>query len=134
MLVKQNDSITSQNFGCGDFWRIVNSFLDKGKLAIPPFNSFEVLCPASGKAKLFPENFFRSSNLDKSCISLPPVFPSRTNLTMHNISVTPKMVKRVIINLDLLKVAGPYCISVVVLKNCWPEICYVLAELFNKCL
>ena len=66
-------------------------------------------------------------------ISLP-AFPSRTNLKLHNISVTPKMVKKVIMNLDLSKASGPDCIPVVVLKNCEPELSYILAELFNKCL
>ena len=37
-------------------------------------------------------------------------------------------------SLDLSKASGPYCISVVALKNCEPEISYILAELFNKCL
>ena len=44
------------------------------------------------------------------------------------------MVKKVITNLDLLKASGPDCIPVVVLKNCEPELSYILAELFNKCL
>ena len=56
------------------------------------------------------------------------------NLKLHNISVTPKMVKNVIMNLDLSKTSGPHCIPVVVLKNCEPELSYILAELFNKCL
>ena len=59
---------------------------------------------------------------------------SRTNLKLHNISVTPKMIKKVIMNLDLSKASGPDCIPVVVLKNCEPELSYILAELFNKCL
>ena len=46
-----------------------------------------------------------------SGISLP-VFPSRTNLKLHNISVTPKMVKKVITNLDSSKASGPDCIPV----------------------
>ena len=66
-------------------------------------------------------------------ISLP-AFPSRTNLKLHNISITPKMVKKVIMNLDLSKASGPDCIPVVVLKNCELELSYILAELFNKCL
>ena len=37
-------------------------------------------------------------------------------------------------NLDLPKASGPNCIPVVVLKNCEPELSYILAELFNKCL
>ena len=50
----------------------------------------------------------------------------------HNISVTPKMDKKVIMNLDLSKTSGPDCIPVVDLKNCDPELSYILAELFNK--
>ena len=37
-------------------------------------------------------------------------------------------------NLDLSKASGPNHIPVVVLKNCEPELSYVLAEFFNKCL
>ena len=98
--------------------QIANSVLKKGKSAIPPlFNSLEVLSSASDKAKLFAKNFSKNSNLDDSGISLP-VFPSRTNLKLHNISVTSKMVKKVLINLDLSKASGPNCIQVLVLKNC----------------
>ena len=88
---------------------------------------------ASDKGKLFVENFSKNSNLDDSGLSLP-IFPSRTNLKLHNISVTPKMVKKVIKNLDLSKASGPDCIPVVVLKNCEPELSYILAELFSKFL
>ena len=92
-----------------------------------------MLSSASDKAKLFTENFSKNSNLDDSGISLP-VFPSRTNLKLHNISVTPKMVKKVIMNLDLSKASGPDYIPVVVLKKWETELSYALAELFNKCL
>ena len=91
-----------------------------------------MLSSASDKAKLFAENYSKNSNLDDSGISLP-VFPSRTNSKLH-ISVIPKMVKKVIMNLDLSKASGPDCIPVVVLKNCELERSYILAELFNKCL
>ena len=105
MLIKQ-ESITSQKLGSCDFWRIANSVLNKGKSAIPPlFNGPEVLSSASDKAKLFAENFSKNSNLDDSGISLL-VFPSRTNLKLHNISITPKMVKKVIMNLDLYSSGG----------------------------
>ena len=73
-----------------------------------------------------------NSNLDESGISLP-IFPSRTNLKLHNISVTPKMVRKAVMNLDLSKASGPDCIPVVALKNCEQELSYILAELFNKC-
>ena len=131
---KTKESITSQKLGSRDFWRIANSVLNKGKSAIPPlFNGLELLSSASDKAKLFLKNFSKNSNLDDSGISLP-VFPSRTNLKLHNISITPKMVKEVITNLDSSKASGPDCIPVVVLKNCEPKLSYMLAKLFNKCL
>ena len=37
-------------------------------------------------------------------------------------------------NLDLSAASGPDCIPLVVLKNCGPELSYILSELFNKCL
>ena len=76
---------------------------------------------ASDKAKLFAKNFSMNSNLDDSCISLP-AFPSRTNLKLHNIYVPRKMIRKVVMNLDLSKASGPDCIPVVILKNCEPEI------------
>ena len=88
---------------------------------------------ASDKAKLVAENFSRNSNLDDSGTSLP-VLPSKTTLKLYNIFVTHKKVRKVITNLDLSKASGPDCIPVVVLKNCEPELSYIPAELFNKCL
>ena len=55
-------------------------------------------------------------------------------LKLHNIFVTPKMVKKVITNLDSSKASGPDCIPVMVLKNSEPELSYIPAKLFNKCL
>ena len=90
-----------------------------------------MLSSASDKEKLFGETFSKNSNLDDLGMSLP-VFPSRTNLKLHNFSVTPKMVhNKFIMNLDLSQAPGPGCIPVVVLKNCEPELSYILAELFN---
>ena len=96
-------------------------------------NGPEVLSSASDKAKLLVENFSKNSNLDDSGISLP-VFPSRTNFKLHDLSLILRMVKKVILNLDLSKASGPDCILVVVLNNCEPKLSYILAELFNKCL
>ena len=87
-----------------------------------------MLSSTSDKAKLFAKIFSKNSNLDNSGISLP-VFPSRTNLKLHKIYVTPKMVKRVITNLDSSKASCPDCIPVVALKNGEPELLHILAEL-----
>ena len=69
-------------------------------------------------------------NLNDLGISLP-FFLFRTNLKLQNISVTPKLVKKVTINLDVSKTSGFDSIPVVVLKSCEPELSYTLAELFN---
>ena len=71
--------------------------------------------------------FSTNSNLDDSTSSLP-VFPSRSNFKLHNISLTPKMIRKVVMNLDLSKASGPDCIPVVVLKNCERELSYILAD------
>ena len=92
-----------------------------------------MLSSASDKAKSFAKNLSENSSLDDSGISLP-VFPFRTNLKLHYISITRKMVKKVITNLDSSKASGPNCIPMVVLRNCEPELLYILAELFNMCL
>ena len=88
-----------RNLVLGTFGELL-SVLNKGKSAIPPlFSGPEVLSSASDKAKLFGKNVSKNSNLDNLGISLP-VFTSRTNLKLHNISITPKMFKKVIMNLD----------------------------------
>ena len=69
---------------------------------------------------MFAENLVKNSSLDDSDISLP-VFPTGTNLKLRYISITPKMVKKVM-NLDLSKASGPDCILVVVIKNLEPEL------------
>ena len=58
-----------------------------------------MLSSVSDKVKLLAKNFSKNSYLDDLGIYLP-VFPSGTNLRLHNISITPKMFKKVIRNLD----------------------------------
>ena len=73
----------------------------------------------------------------KTCLRtliLVTLISSRTNLKPYNISITPKMIKKVITNLDPSKAFGPDYIPVLVLRNCEPEISYILAGLFNMCL
>ena len=90
MLLKQKTPSLPRNLALRAFGELL--ILNKGKSTVPPlFNGQEVLSPASDKAKLFAKNCSKNSNLNDSGISLP-VFSSRTNLKLHNISKTPKMV------------------------------------------
>ena len=127
MLIKQ-ESFTSRKPGSLGFWRITNSVLNKGKSVIPPlFDDPEVLSYASDKAKLFAENFSKNYNLDHSGISLPD-FPSWCNVTLHNISVCPKMIRKVIVIIDLSKASGPDCIPISV----WKSLVFQFVESFHR--
>ena len=77
------------------------------------------------------KTFLRTLILLTWSISVP-VFPSRNNLKLHNISVTTKVVKKTLMSLDSSKASGLDCIPVVVLKNCEPQLSYILVEPFNK--
>ena len=77
--------------------------------------------------------FSKNFNFDDSGISFP-AFPSTTNLKLQNIPITPKKVEKFITDLDFCKKTGPSCIKVVVLKNCEPELSYILVHLLNNCL
>ena len=135
MLLKQKSPSLPRNLALGTLGKLLtlNTSLTKGTSAISPlFNSPEVLASASDKAKLFAKNFANNSYLDDSGIS--PVFPSRVNLKLHNIFITPKVIKKAITNLYSSKACGPDCISVVILKNCELELSYILPELSNICL
>ena len=82
------------------FLQIANSVLKKVKSAIPPqFNGVKVLSSASDKSKLFAKMFSKNSNCYSSGISVA-VFPSITNLKLQNISIIPKLVEKVIKNLE----------------------------------
>ena len=96
---KRKESIPSQKLAYGDFQGIANSALNRNKYAITPlFNGLQILSSASHKAKMFAKTFLRTLIL--MCLEIRgaslPAFPSRTNLKLYNISVTPKLVKKVI--------------------------------------
>ena len=133
MLIKQNSPLLPRNLALVTFGELLIVFSTEVNLLYVLYSIARSCCLLHLIKQNCLQNFSKNSNLDESGISLP-VFPSRTNLKLHNISVTPKMVKKVIMNLDLSKASGPDCIPVVVLKNCELELSYILAELFNKCL
>ena len=98
MLIKQKSPSLIRNWFWG-LWQIATSVLNEGKSAIPPqFNCPEVLSSASDKVKLFATIYSKNSNLEDPGISLP-TFSSTTNLRLH-ISITSKMGKKVVMNLD----------------------------------
>ena len=82
------ESITSHKLGAGDFWWITNNVFNKVNLLyLLYFMTHEVFSFAFDKALLFAKNFSKNSHHDDWGISLP-AFPTRTNLKMHNVSIT----------------------------------------------
>ena len=129
ILIKQ-ESITSQKHCSQDFWRIANGVLKVNLLYLL----------YSTARKCFPLDLIKQNYLLKTflrtliLITEVPYFPSRTSLKLHNISVTSKMVKNIITNLNSSKASSPDCILVVVLTKCEPDLSFILTELFSKFL
>ena len=131
---RTRDQITSQKIGTRDFWRIANSVLKRDKSSIPPlFNGPEVLTSASDKAELLAEQFAKNSTLSDKDSTLPH-FQKRTNVSFSEVRVTPRLVAEAISQLEIGKASGPDEIPVVVLKNCAPELSFILSHIFNMCL
>ena len=134
MLIKQKSLLLPRNLALLTFGELLIVFSTKVNMLYLLYPTGRRCCLLHLiKQNCFLKIFSLNSNLDDSGIPLP-VFPSRTNLKLHNMYVTPKMVRKVVMNLDLSKAPGLDCIPVVVLKNCEPELSYVLAELFYNCL
>ena len=131
MLLKQKSLSLPRNLAFWTFGKLLIVFSTNINLLYLLYSTDRRCCLLHMKKQNY--NVSKNSNLYDSGIFLP-VFPSRTNLKLHNISVTPKMVKKVIMNLDSSKASGPDCIPVVVLKNYEPELSFILARLFNMCL
>lgn len=92
-----------------------------------------MLSSVSDKEKLFTETFSENSNLEDSGFFLS-AFPSRTNLKLHFTNATPELIRKLVTEIDSLKVSGGDCLPVETLKNCEPKLSYILAGLSNMCL
>ena len=133
MLIKQKSTSLPRNLALETFGKLLIAFWTKVYLLPLLYQTTQQCCLLHLiKQNCFLKTFLRTLIL-MTQISFY-VFPSQTNLKLHNISVTPKMVKMVMKSLDFSLVTGPDCIQVVVLKNCEPDLLYIVAEIFNVCL
>ena len=95
MLTKQKSPSLPRNLAPETFGRLLVVFSTKVNLLYLLYTTTQRCC----LLHLFAKNFSQNFDLDDLGISLV-AFTSRTNLKLHNISVTLNMVKKVIINLD----------------------------------
>ena len=130
MLIKQKSPLLHRNLALVTSGELLIVFSTKVNLLYLLYSTAQRCCLLHLiKQNCLLKTFLRTLILIISGMSLP-VFPSRTNPKLHNISVTPTMVKKVITNLDFSNASGPNFIPVVILKNCEPKLSYILAELF----
>ena len=116
MLIKQKSPLLPRNLALMTFGELLIVFSTKVNLLHLHYSTAQSCCPRHLiKQNCLPKTFLRTLIL-MTRISLPVVH-SRTNLKLHHISVTPKMVKKVIMNFDLSKASVPDRIPVVVLGN-----------------
>ena len=133
MLIKQKNPSLSINLVLRNFGELPIVFSTKVNLLYLLFSMAQSCC----LLHLINRNYLLKNFL-KTLILMTQVsfylFSLLELILNYMISVTPKMVKKLIMNLDLSKASGTDCIPVVILKNCKPELSYILAEIFNKCL
>ena len=108
---KTKEFITSQKLGSWDFCQIANSVVNKGKSVILSVFTDPQRCNLLHliKQNCLPKTFLRTLVL---VTRVSPYMFSLLELIwncMHNISVTPKMVKNVIANLSSSKASGSDC-------------------------
>ena len=122
ILIKQKSLSLYRNVALWTFGKLLIMFSTRVNLLhILLFNGPDLLPSAPDKAKLLTKNFSGSSYLHDSDISLPVSLLERHN-KLHNIFVTPKLVKKVKTNFDFSKASGLVFNLVVALENCGPEI------------
>ena len=124
MLIKQKRPSLPRNLALGTFGKLLIVFSTKLNLLYLLYSMDRRCC----LLHLIKQNYLLKTFL--RTLILMTLYNSRTNLKLHNISITPKMVKKVVTNLESSKASGPDCIPVLVLKNREPELS-VLAELLN---
>ena len=131
ILLKQKSPSLSRNLALKTFDELLIVFSTKVNLLYLHYSAYQRCC----FLHLIEQNYFlkiflrRVLRILMTQVSLYLFFQP-----VFNIFITSKMVKNVTTKLDSSKASGPYCIPVVVLKNCEPEFSYILAELFNMCL
>ena len=98
-FVYTNKTKESRNLAHGTFSELLIVFSTKVNLLYLPYSMIRWCC----LLHLIKQNCLLETKLRTLIFS-------GTNFKVHTISVTPKMVKKVIMNLDFSKASGPDCI------------------------
>ena len=103
--------------GSKNFWSFVKQMKNTASQTIPTLlSNDEIFTNPVDKANLFADLFASNSNLPDS--SQPPPELERVSCTMPEIHFRTRVVKRVLLGLNVNKSTGPDGISAQVLKKC----------------
>ena len=134
MLIKQKILSLCRNFRYWDVWQnLLILFSTKVNLIYLLHLMGLWCCLMRLVRQSFVEIFSKISNHDGSGIFLH-IFSSRTKLNCIIFLELSSCIGRVLANFDYSEVSSFLCVPVLVLKNCEPELVYILAEFFNLCL
>ena len=125
MLIKQKSQLLPRNVTLRTFGELLILFSTKLNRLYLFFSTAQRFCFLHLVKQNCAENFSKNSNLIFTCFPFQNQFETVTHFCNS---------KDVLINLDLSKASGLDCIPVVVLKNSEPELSFILAESFSKCL
>ena len=129
ILLKQKSPSFLRNLAIGTFEEFLIVLSTKVNLLYPLYSADLRCC----HLHLIKENYLLKTFL-RTLILMTLVSLYLFSIQLHNISITPKMVKKVITYLDSSKASRPDYVTVVLLRNCEPDLSNILAKLFIMCL
>ena len=131
MLIKQKSPLLPRNLTLRTLSELLKVFSAK-------VNLLNSLLYSQPRSVLFPRNYslktFLGTLILMNRVSLYLFYLAERIWNCIIFMLTPKIFKKLITNLDSSKASSPDCIPILVLNNCEPDLSYILAELFIKCL
>ena len=127
----QRRKVLTYRKGSKNFWSFVKQLKNTASQSIPTLlSNDEIFTNPVDKANLFADLFALNSNLPDSSQPLPEL--ERVSSTMPEIHFRTRVVKKVLLGLNVNKSAGPDGISAQVLKKCASSLARPLRNLFYR--
>ena len=128
------ENLTDRNISNKKWWRVVNTLSGKpGHSDIPVIVEDNIAyTTAREKAQVFCKTFAEKCNL-QGARKDAPFLDKSTHSSFNNVTFKPKIIHRLLRQLDPAKATGPDLIPSRVLKECSAELASPLSRLFQLC-
>ena len=121
MLLKQKSPSLHRNLALGTFDKLLIVFSTKVNLLYLLYSTDQMCC----LLHLIKQNHLLKTFLRTLILIILVSLYLFSILKLHNMFITPKIIKKAITNLDSSKASGLDCIPVVALKNCESELFHI---------